>query len=295
MTIEEAMEIIEEIRYHYTPTEEQLFMYTEALEFLIAETHDTRAMMELGGYYYEQRLFNLALKYYEMASSYGDDSADECLGYVWYYGRTGERDYKKAFEYFSKAMERGNLAASYKLADMYKNGYYVEKDYEKYKSIIEQLFPKIKNVKNTYAPLPEIYTRLAKIRVEQGRIEEAIDLYEDAKYFLADRISDNAFFGNLNIMKWLIEDLYKLTDIDLKRINMFDLYYLLKKPIKIVFFHDLFEESYGVEAIEEDGEVIIHFGDCWYRDTDDFFKNANINGDKLTALYPVLSVFTVVK
>ncbi len=295
MTIKEAIEIIENTRTYYTPSEEQLFMYTEALEFLIAETHDTRAMMELGGYYYEQRLFDLALKYYEMASTYGDDSADECLGYVWYYGRTGERDFKKAFEYFSRAMERGNLVASYKLADMYKNGYYVEKDYEKYKSIIEKLYPKIKNAKNAYAPLPEIYTRLARIRVEQGRTEEAVELYVDAKYFLADRISDNAFFGNLNIMKWLIEDLYKLTEVDEENIDLFDLYYLLKKPIKLIFFHDLFEEVYEVEAVEEGGSVVIRFGESWYRDTDDFFKNANINGDKLTALYPVLSGFMVEK
>ncbi|MCD8054197.1 MAG: sel1 repeat family protein [Lachnospiraceae bacterium] len=295
MTVKEATEIIESTRYYYTPTEEQLFMYTEALEFLISETHDTRAMMEFGGYYYEQRLFDLALKYYEMASSYGDDNADECLGYVLYYGRTGEQDYKKAFEYFSKAMERGNLVATYKIADMYKNGYYVEKDYEKYRNIIEGLYPKIKNARNEYAPLPEIYTRLAKIRVAQGKIEEAVDLYEDAKYFLANRISDNDFFGNLNIMKWLVEDLYKLTDIDEENINLFDLYYLLKKPIKIAFFHDLLEESYEVEAIEEEGEVVIRFGNSWYRDPDDFFQNAAINGDKLTALYPVLSVFTVVK
>ncbi len=294
MTVNEALEIIEDTKYYYTPSEEQLFMYTEALKYLIVEANDTSAMMELGSYYYEQRHFDLALKYYELASSYGDTSADECLGYIWYYGRTGERDYKKAFEYFSKAMSRGNLVASYKLADMYKNGYYVEKDYEKYKAIIGKLYSEIKDTDNIYDPLPEIFTRLARIRVEQGKIAEAIELYEDAKFFLADRIADNSFFGNLNMMKWLIDDLYTLTDVDKNHINLFDLYYLLKKPIKIVFFHDLFEEVYEVEAVEEDGKVIIHFCDKWYRDSDDFFSNANINGDKLTALYSVLSVFTVV-
>ena len=81
--------------------------------------------------------FDLALKYYEMAASYDYDEAYECLGYIWYYGRTGERDYKKAFEYFSKMMNKGHLVASYKVADMYKNGYYVEKNMETYKKIIE--------------------------------------------------------------------------------------------------------------------------------------------------------------
>lgn len=55
MTVKEAMEIIENTRYYYTLSEEQMFMYTEALELLITEIHDTRAMMELGGYYYEQK------------------------------------------------------------------------------------------------------------------------------------------------------------------------------------------------------------------------------------------------
>ena len=33
----------------------------------------------------------------------------------------------------------GDLIAAYKVADMYKNGYYVQQDTEKYKSMIEEL------------------------------------------------------------------------------------------------------------------------------------------------------------
>lgn len=40
-------------------------------------------------------------------------------------------------------------------------------------------------------PLPEIYTRLAKIRTEQGKIDEAVALYFAAKDFLAQRIKYN--------------------------------------------------------------------------------------------------------
>lgn len=90
-------------------------------------------MMQLGGHYYGIRRFDLALKYYEMAADFEILDAYECLGYIWYYGRTGERDYEKAFKYFQKAADGGDAIAAYKLADMYKNGYFVEKDYEKYK------------------------------------------------------------------------------------------------------------------------------------------------------------------
>ena len=53
-------------------------------------------MMQLGGHYYGIRRFDLALKYYELAANFEILDAYECLGYIWYYGRTGERDYAKA-------------------------------------------------------------------------------------------------------------------------------------------------------------------------------------------------------
>ena len=75
-------------------------------------------MMELGGWYYEQRQFDLALKYYEMAAAGKDMQAYKCLGYIWYYGRTGKRDEEKAFRYFEKCMKAGDLQTAYKVADM---------------------------------------------------------------------------------------------------------------------------------------------------------------------------------
>lgn len=80
------------------PGEEDDFRYTEALSFIIESTKDPRVMMELGGWYYENRHFDLALKYYEMAAEYNNTEAYVCLGYIWYYGRTGEKDFEKAFK-----------------------------------------------------------------------------------------------------------------------------------------------------------------------------------------------------
>ncbi len=289
MTIKEARTIEEDFYRKSNPTDEEAFLYTEVMDFLITEEHKPEDMMQLGGYYYELRRFELALKYYEMASAYEIDAADECLGYIWYYGRTGERDYKKAFEYYARSMKRGNPVCAYKVADMYRNGYYVEKDYEKYKEIIEQLYPKIRNARNLFDPLPEIFTRLARIRTEQNRTEEAVSLYLEAKEFLAQRISYSAFFGNLNIMKWLIDDLYELTVFDEEHFGLFDLYYLLKKPHKIRFRFD--NETYEVESIEEEGTVAVRFGEKWYRDRDDFFARACMDEAKLTSLYFVLDEF----
>ena len=291
MTVQEAEQIVRSFDENRKATEEDVFMFTEALGFLIEERHDPADMMYLGGYYYEMKKFDLALKYYEMAATYDYDPAYECLGYIWYYGRTGARDYKKAFEYFSKLMDKGEPVATYKVADMYRNGYYVEKDQKEYEEIIENLYPKVRDLRDVFAPVPEVFTRLARIRVSQGRKDDAVDLYLYAKDFLAQRIKYNAFFGNLNIMKWLIDDLYELIDFDEGFFDFFDLYYLLKRPNKITFF--LGEREHSVESVLEGGECAVCFDGKWFHSRDDFFRDACVDDVKLTAVYDELYGFEV--
>ena len=281
MTIKEAKEICARLEcYDETLSEEDFFLYTEALGFLIEKTRKPKYMLALGSVYYARKDFDLALKYYEMAADLGSEPAIQGLGYIWYYGRTGTVDYEKAFRYFSSL--KHNIVAQYKVADMYKNGYYVEKDYDKYKRIIERLYEDVKDMENPFAPVPEIFTRLASIRTKEGETDEAIRLYSEAKDVLAQRIEDNPFFGNLTIMKYLIKNLYELKAPDLKNIDLFDLYELLTKPVKVSFMYD--GEEFIVEALEEDGEVIISFDGKWYRTTDDFFAKASIDGLRLVVI-----------
>lgn len=284
MTVKEAREYTKGFERKATTTEEEEFLYTEAMQFLIEKEKDPRDMMWLGGYYYEQRHFELALKYYEMARAYDYDEAYECLGYIWYYGRTGEKDYKKAYEYFSRLMDKGNAVAAYKVADMYKNGYYVDKDYDKYVDIIEDLYEnRVTTFRSLGDPFPEISVRLADIRRKQGDIESAVELLVIAKDFLARRISCNPFFGNLNIMRGLIDDLYEMIEFDYEEFDFFDLYHLLKEACLIRFDHE--DTQYMIETKEEDGMCAIHFDGKWYRDRNEFFAKAKI-GDKLaTEIY----------
>ncbi|HAL03155.1 MAG TPA: hypothetical protein DCP07_07315 [Lachnospiraceae bacterium] len=296
MTVTEARKIIQEFDDgRRKPTDDDFFLFTEAMDFLINEEHNPRDMMYLGGVYYDMKNFDLALKYYEMAASMDYDEAYECLGYIWYYGRTGERDYKKAFEYFSKMMDKGNLVATYKVADMYKNGYYVDKNMDKYKAIIESLYSKVLDCSNVFDPVPEVFTRLAHIRMEEDRNEEAVELFLRAKDWLAQRIQYNAFFGNLNIMKWLIDDLYGLIEFDEDYFDFFDLYYLLKSPHKISFEYK--EKIQNLESVMEGDECTVCFNGKWFRSRDDFFKDALIVGTniKLTSVYRDLYAFEVIE
>lgn len=282
MTIREAKKLLRSAYSNGNLTEEEKFELTEALSFLIRETHDPEYMMNLGGIYYEDRQFDLALKYYEMAAACDYQVAYECLGYIWYYGRTGEVDYKKAFEYFSKAAEACNVVAAYKLADMYKGGKYVEKDYDKYCRTIESLYPKVKNSRWLNDPLPEISMRLSRIRREQNRTDEAVQLLLEARPFLAERIMYNPFFGDLSNMEWLIRDLYELIDCDMSDLKLYDLYYVLRTPAKVTFMYK--KKRYEVEAVEEDGIIAVRFGRKWYRSVKDFFADAAIGSSKLVTI-----------
>lgn len=293
MTIEEAQEIIDKYEYEGSMTKEEEFLYIEAYQYLIEQTKDTRYMIGLGGYYYGQKDFDLALKYYEMADTYGDTWAPEGLGYIWYYGRTGKVDYEKAFHYYSRAAKNGSYRSKIKIADMYKNGYYVQEDYKKYCRIIEELYEYMENrVVDFNFPIPEIDTRLAKIRIKEGRIEEAIKLYLNTRIVLEKRLEYNLFFGDFNIMKWLIEDLYKITDIDYIHFDLYDLYEILKKPIKVAFTFE--DEDYIVEAIQEGNNIVIKFGDTWYQSIQDFFMKATIHGEKLPVIYERIHNYRVI-
>ncbi len=277
-------------RMNEKPSEEDIFLYTEAMDYLIYELKNPQAMLELGGYYYEKKYFDLALKYYEMAAEYKLPYAYEGLGYIWYYGRTGRRDFEKAFHYYSLAKEAGITEAAVKVADMYKNGYFVEQDYRKYREIIEALYPKVRKAQTLGEPVPEVFTRLAMIRKEEGKISQAVRLLLEAKDFQAQRLGNNAFFGDINIMKWLIDDLYEMIEFDTADFDLFDCMWLLRGPAVIHFCYEGMPLT--IEAIDEGGELAIHWQNEVYPDRDTFYAKAMLGKQRLMSLYDELYGFS---
>lgn len=291
-SISEAQSAVERFESDNAPTKDGEFMYIEALHYLFDETGEGEYISRLAGYYYEQRRFDLALKYYEQAADKGVLHAFEGLGYIYYYGRTGEPDYEKAFMYYSKAAETGSLSSAVKIADMYKNGYFVEKNYDEYKRHIMQLYPKVKNARLLDDPLPEVYTRLAKIYAGDGEYDKARKLLAEARPFLEQRMMCNPFFGTLNQLNYLISDYYSITEFDAENFELYDLFYLLKKPVRVRFRYD--KEQHIVESADGETEPEICFDGKWFRTCKDFFMNAQADGTRLTALCYDLFGFEVI-
>lgn len=288
LTIQTAENYINQCSYKSNLNEDEEFYYVECMEYLVENRGSVRDCLMLGGWYYERKQFDLALDYYSLAemkmkTKKEISSVCDCLGYIYYYGRVGEPNYELAFHYYSMASNAGNLEASMKVADMYRNGYYVDKDQDKYEQIIQDLYQQVKDETNLFTPLPEIFLRLSKIYVKQGKKDEAVNLLLQAKAFLAERIQYNTFFGNLTIMKWIILDLYSIEEFDPDYVDLFDLYYVLLKPNTIYFIYE--GETYQIESIEDNGTVYINYNGNNYENTDDFFSRALLDNEMLCARY----------
>ncbi len=283
LTIEHAQTIVKDYYDLKNPSEEEDFLFVEALEYLIYETNQSRYMMELGAWYYGRKQFDLAEEYYLKAAELKDIDAYQCLGYIYYYGRVGKPDYKKAYTYYKLASDAGDLIATYKMADMYRNGYYVQKDVDRYVSIIKSLYPKIKDATNVFAPLPEIYSRLARIYKKEGKVDEAIKILLYAKDFQAQRLIYNGFFGDLSIMKSIVFDLYQLIEFDFNHVDLFDLYYLLRLPATLVLCIN--QEEHLVESKVEDQMVYITMDGKNFENVDEFLSHAKIQNERLSAQY----------
>ena len=290
MTTEDARRI--QFQFHDND-EKEPDGYIEAMRFLIEEENDPKDMLELGGYYYGQERFDLALKYYEMSATFNYIPAFICLGYIWYYGRVGDPDFKSAYACFKKAMDAGSYVATYKIADMYHNGYYVEKDEKKYEELIEPLYFKVRSSRLLEDPVPEVCIRYAKIRSGRGEIRVAINIYLFAKDFLAQRMEQNSFFGNYAIMRDLIDNLYSIYMFDWDNFDLYDLYYVFRSPHNVSFkFHG---EIYEIHTEWDGYAVAILFNGKWFQDIDAFFEGAEIEGERLTKFYSELTDFTVLK
>ena len=159
----------------------------------------------------------------------------------------------------------------------------MEKDEDKYREMIEDAYDQVKEPKFLNEPFPEISLRLAGIRADQGKKIEAVRLLREAKRFMAERITYDDFWGNIEVMGRIVRFLYKLTPFNTEKADFYDLFYLTEKPGKYTMTRK--GRKSKIEVIEEDGEQSIGFNGKWYRCFEDFCQRAEIGKNKITSIY----------
>lgn len=164
---------------------------TDLLEGEIEEDNDA-AMNTLGAMYYEgfrgfEQNFKKAVHYYEMAAERGNRTAQENLGYCYYYGRVGAPDYEKAFHYFALGAFDGNLISLYKIGDMYLNGLYVKKN-EREAFYIYNRCLETMTVEAADSVAGQVFLRLGKMYVygigTKPDYYSALACYQKAEFYL---------------------------------------------------------------------------------------------------------------
>ena len=293
MTELQAKNIIKE--YYSDTSNGDGFMLVEALEFLIDKTKDPKYMHELAWYYASIKRVDLEEKYLMLATEYDYGPAYMELGYIYYYGQNGVVDYKKAYQSFKKGSglceELDKCWCTYKLADFYHNGYYVKKNEEKYRKMIEALHKKMGWPRYLSYPYPEVAYRLANIRIDDENNDDAAYLLINAKNFMGQRLKYEPFWGHIELMGNIVGALYKVQNFDYDDITFYDLFYLMDRYKSISFKYQ--GEIYSIETDDSMEQTAIKFGDTWFKTKQDFFEKARIDEKLLTAIYDDLYKFEV--
>lgn len=130
-----------------------------------------------------------------LEQEYNDDYANT-LGYIYYYGRVnnGVPQYDKAVQYFIMSSIAGNVEATYKLGDMYKNGYFFPKNEAAAKACYENLYPKVLyefNKNPEFSNLADIAFRIGSFYENEQDAYYATRMYLEA--LMAVKIRNNRF------------------------------------------------------------------------------------------------------
>ena len=159
------------------------------------------AALNLGSLYYTgragQQNFIKALEYYTLASDWGSRQAQENLGYCYYYGRGTDVDYKKAFHYFALGAFDGHITSLFKIGDMYRNGYYVERNEDEAFRIYSHCYEELAN-ESFYFAGAEVMVRMADCHYRgigtNIDYKKALFFYQQTEFFSLDRLENGDYF-----------------------------------------------------------------------------------------------------
>ncbi len=306
MDLDEAYRITKKYQHKSVLTQDEEFMLIEAYKYIIdtcgpVEGEDDCdmpdgyiAMYNLANYYKRKEEYELALKYFELCSRSGGASlADVEIGDIWYYGLTGETDYAKAFKYNSNSSDCVVPKAKIRIADMYRNGEYVQEDYERYCELIFELM-----AQTGYGPSPlfrgEIFYKGALIFLEEEMYDEAFESLLIAQDSLEKQLAGYTDDSDFDLMKSIIELEFEMMDPEQSEsidFHLYELFHYLTKPVCIEFTSS--SGYHYVTSHKEPSGITVELDGKWFRSIDDFFRRATIDGERLPAVNEDLHDFRV--
>lgn len=283
MNQKEANRIILRFYSNPNPSSAERFEFEEAMEYMIRTSPDPNYIVGLGSYYRGMGRTDLAMKYFNQAIEMGDTGVYECLAAVYLDEHSGMKDDVRAFECFKKSWESsGSLQAYMEMAEMYRNGWGVEQNQERYQQMIEEMYVKIGHSQYMGDPVSEVCIHLGEIRRDQGRAEEAVDLFLHARRFLARRIKEYALEEDFHEMERLVKMIYEIVEFDETNIDLYDLFYILRPSCSVKFWHRL--KQYTLAYVADDEGDAIRFNRQWYRSLTDFMRRGKIDGEPVSKI-----------
>lgn len=159
-------------------------------------------LLDIGAEAYRDGDYQKAQKYYEKSASMGNDQAACNLGYIYAFGRTGERDYEQAFKWFKQSADHGNPNACYKVGDFYLYGDFVDKNPDLAFAYYEQAAEIVEKSQQDDDLKSDIYYRMAMCGHDGWGVEVddlvALKYINDAEvYSYCDRLTGKFMWQSL--------------------------------------------------------------------------------------------------
>lgn len=298
MTLEEAKKTIKEItdRIHEKSyfTEEEEFQINELSKYICEQEKSGNYASFVGNKCMENDKCDLALYYFELSIQYGYLHSYKYAGDIYYNGwaKCG-KDLKKAFEYYTKAIETKVVGdgtwenpitdvhndAKMSLAKMYKNGEYVEKDYEEYKRLINEVYEEVKDKEDDEQTKYLVLKEKVAIAIEEKDEEAAADYLVDAMYSSEEFYFQTFMVEELYTLEEFANTLFEIVPVDIFDVDFPEIFYLLKKPCKIKFVLD--GKEHYIESLKEKDAIVIKLEDQWFRNVVEMIDKAKIDGQEL--------------
>ncbi len=230
--------------------------------------------------------YTYLLQEYLKAVIKGQEEYTYNIARIYFDGKLGYTDYKKAYEYFSRAAKikrtgDGTFENAYKeisssakhyLATMYRDGLYVEKDDQKYRELLDELYQIFLDEKWYENDRPEAYIDVAEMLWKEGKTEKGFEMIAKACDDICTWIRD--YNTDVERLAAVNEAKYKLVPIDLTGLEPWDITELVKKPGVIRFTCE--GRKYEIHVIRDNDENVIFFEGKYYRDVKKLVTTANI-------------------